>query len=118
MINLTLEYPPSVNNYWERSRHGGMRLTDEARTYKKLIKWMLVAKKLGKPLEGRISAKLTVYPPDRRRRDLDNVLKAVLDAMEGAVYIDDSQIDVLVIERGRVIKDGKVTVDIEVINEA
>lgn len=36
---------------------------------------------------------ITAYPPDRRRRDLDNVLKAALDAMTHAcLWVDDSQI--------------------------
>ncbi len=36
---------------------------------------------------------------DRRRRDLDNVLKAVSDAMNGIAYDDDSQIVRATIER-------------------
>jgi Holliday junction resolvase RusA-like endonuclease len=36
------------------------------------------------------------YPPDRRRRDLDNILKAILDALQHAgCYADDSQIHAL-----------------------
>lgn len=36
---------------------------------------------------------LYVYWPDRRRRDLDNVCKAVLDGMNGSgVYADDRQV--------------------------
>ena len=32
------------------------------------------------------------YFPDARRRDADNVLKAVQDALNGFVYVDDSQV--------------------------
>lgn len=39
-------------------------------------------------------------PPDRRARDLDNILKALLDALAHAgVYADDSEIDELHIYR-------------------
>jgi crossover junction endodeoxyribonuclease RusA len=43
---------------------------------------------------------MDAFPPDRRRRDLDNIQKPVLDALQHAgVYEDDSQIDLLVTRR-------------------
>eukprot|EP01038_Epipyxis_sp_PR26KG_P017938 gene17938-25100_t len=33
-----------------------------------------------------------MYQNDKRKRDIDNVLKILLDAMHGIIYIDDSQI--------------------------
>ena len=37
--------------------------------------------------------RLEFYPPDNRRRDLDNAQKALLDALQhGGAYRDDSQI--------------------------
>ncbi len=43
---------------------------------------------------------ILVYPPDRRARDLDNLGKALLDALTKAgVYGDDSQIDHLTFAR-------------------
>jgi crossover junction endodeoxyribonuclease RusA len=50
---------------------------------------------------GRLSVWITAYPPDRRTRDLDNVLKALLDACTHAkLWDDDSQIDELHVLRG------------------
>ncbi|MCK6431104.1 MAG: RusA family crossover junction endodeoxyribonuclease [Burkholderiaceae bacterium] len=61
----------------------------------------------------RLDVQIVVQPPDRRRRDLDNILKAPLDAMQAAgVYADDSQIDRLLIERGAVVRDGRLLVRI------
>jgi crossover junction endodeoxyribonuclease RusA len=52
--------------------------------------------------------------PDRYRRDLDNVCKAMLDALGHAgVYQDDSQIDRLEIVRGAVRAPGAAVVMIE-----
>ena len=42
---------------------------------------------------------LKLYFPDKRRRDIDNVAKAICDGMNGVVYDDDSQIKELVIRR-------------------
>ena len=57
-------------------------------------------------MRGRLSMTMTLFPPDKRRRDLDNAFKAPLDALAHAgVYEDDSQIDVLTIRRGAVMGD-------------
>ncbi len=54
---------------------------------------------------------MDAFPPDRRRRDLDNLLKSVLDALEHAgVYADDSQIDLLVTKRREVVPNGRLLV--------
>jgi len=41
---------------------------------------------------GRFVVEVTMYFPDLRRRDIDNVLKAALDGMQGVLYEDDSQV--------------------------
>jgi crossover junction endodeoxyribonuclease RusA len=57
---------------------------------------------------GRLELSVMLYPPDRRRRDIDNVCKALLDSLTFAGLIeDDSLIDKLTIERGTVVKGGK-----------
>jgi len=64
-------------------------------------------------MDGRLEVRVTVCPHDNRRRDLDNVQKALLDALaKGGAYRDDSQIDRLLIERGPVTPGGKVLVEI------
>jgi crossover junction endodeoxyribonuclease RusA len=67
-----------------------------------------------KHLSGRLHVTLTAYPPDRRRRDIDNLAKSVLDAMQHAgVYLDDSQIDRLTIIRAEVEKGGIIVAKVE-----
>ena len=38
------------------------------------------------------AVRIAVTPPDRRRADVDNIAKAVLDACNGTVWVDDSQV--------------------------
>src|SRR5262249_24797381 len=63
------------------------------------------------PLDGPLAVHIDAYPPDRRRRDCDNLFKALLDALaHGGAYHDDSQIAWLSIERCRPVEGGKAWV--------
>jgi len=108
-IVLDLPYPPSVNHYWRRV---GARtlISAEGRRYRKRVASALSLYSMA-PMTGSVDVFINVHPPDRRRRDLDNILKALLDALEhGGVYANDSQIDVLEIVRSEIIPGGKVVV--------
>lgn len=111
-IVLELPYPPSINHYWRRV---GWRtlISREGRRYRKDVIARLAARR-APPLTGRLAVQLTVFPPDNRRRDLDNLQKALFDALQRAgVYVDDSQIDDLHVQRGAVFPGGEVLVAIE-----
>ena len=45
-----------------------------------------------KPLTEPLSVQMYFYRDTRRRVDLDNLVKSVLDAMQGVVFVDDYQI--------------------------
>jgi len=58
--------------------------------------------------------RIDAYPPDKRRRDLDNIQKALLDALVHADVIeDDSLIDALSIQRHEAKEEGEVIVRIQ-----
>lgn len=48
-----------------------------------------------KPVDYPIKLSINFKFKDRRKRDLDNLTKAVIDAMKGYLYQDDSQIEEL-----------------------
>jgi crossover junction endodeoxyribonuclease RusA len=63
-------------------------------------------------LRGRDSFGLKFLPPDKHRRDLDNMLassKAALDALSEVTGVDDSQFN-LTIAKGEPVKGGAVVI--------
>jgi crossover junction endodeoxyribonuclease RusA len=105
IINLRLPWPPSGNRYW-RNVLGRMIVSKEARAYKETVKKLVMAHRLH-TLSGKIELSIHAYPPDRRKRDLDNLLKVVIDAMQDAgLYANDSQIDKISIQRMSIDGDG------------
>ena len=69
------------------------------REWEELVAWSAKAK-MGatEPMQERLRVHLVFFGASKIS-DLDNLAKSVLDAMNGLVYKDDSQIDRLVIER-------------------
>jgi crossover junction endodeoxyribonuclease RusA len=98
-IDIQASWPPSVNHYWERNRDGSMRIGRAGLAYRKEIAAACYGR--GK-IMGPCGIEITAYPPDRRERDIDNILKALLDAIAKAGAIEsDKYIDVISIVRVR-----------------
>ena len=54
---------------------------------------------------------IKIHPRSKRKFDLDNTLKAILDAlMKAGMYDDDSQIEYIEITRGEKVDGGKAVV--------
>jgi len=111
-LNFDLPWPPSLNSYY---RHVGPRvlISRAGRRYR-----MMCVSRLGglKKLSGAVSLFLECYPPDRRRRDLDNLLKCLQDSITAAgVLEDDSQIRRLGMEMQEPVEGGLVHVRLETI---
>lgn len=88
-----------------------MRYVDSKGKFFRKIVGEIVATENLPPIEGRIAMFISLYPPDKRKRDIDNVLKALLDALQHAgCYEDDSQLDDLRIVRCEPRKGGSCVV--------
>lgn len=114
-MRFALPFPPSVNTYWRHPSKGplaGRHLISEAgRKYRENVARLI---RLDHPIESRLAVSITAHMPDRRRRDLDNLPKAIFDALTHAgLWLDDEQIDLLTIARADVVKGGMVVIDIE-----
>ena len=82
---VTLPWPPSVNRYW-RSVNGRNILSEQGRNYRLLAGVELIG---CEQKTGPCSVVIVAYPPDNRRRDVDNILKAPLDALTHSGAIED-----------------------------
>lgn len=104
MIKLTLPFPPTVNHMWG---FAGKRkyLKKEAHEFRRIVQEACIEAKA--KIDGRIAIFIALYPPNNRKFDLDNRIKALQDALEHAgVYLDDEQIDTIICVRRNVIKGG------------
>ncbi|MFM5319333.1 RusA family crossover junction endodeoxyribonuclease [Aeromonas caviae] len=116
---VTLPWPPSTNRIWRNVAVSGKPrtlLSEEGRRFRTTAAQMCMLGGVNnRQLAGRLAVSMVACPPDRRARDLDNVLKATLDALTHAgVWLDDSQIDLLSVERAQVVKGGELRVTISV----
>lgn len=124
-LRISLPWPPSVNHYWRsvpiRRAGGGTRgtrviLSREGRAYRQEVQREWRRREpvdWSGPLKGRLEVKVMLLPPTRRKFDIDNRMKALLDALEHAgVYLDDGQIDRLEIERWDIVNRGTAVVEI------
>jgi Holliday junction resolvase RusA-like endonuclease len=111
MFEVELPYPPSINHYWRRVGNQTL-ISREGRRFRARVLTILAALHV-EPMTGPLHVEVDLHPPDRRRRDIDNVQKALLDALQhGGAYEDDGQIDRLVLTRCACAEGGKTVVRI------
>lgn len=93
---LVLPFPPSVNGYW-RAWQGRQIISKRGREYRAAVAAIINA--MDEPLrygDDSVIVTIGLMVPDRRRRDVDNYAKAILDALTHArVWNDDYQVQAL-----------------------
>lgn len=112
--------PTPVNSIWRTVRIGGRQRTLLSANARKFYEdGCRLIKRPSTPIAYRVKVHIQWYPPDRRIRDIDGILKAILDLLTRAgIWDDDSLVDFLSVERGEVVKGGKVVIYIHPMTEA
>lgn len=99
VCQIVLPWPPSNNHYYAVVR-GRKVLAKEGRQYRDAVLALAWEQQWPKFDRARLAVTFEAWMPDRRRRDLDNLLKSLCDALTFAgVWHDDQQIDDLRIYR-------------------
>ena len=118
-ISITLPWPPSANHYWGKAvtdGHLSVYLGRQGKVYRREVKECF--RLMDKPVfsePARLRVEILAFPPDRRTRDLDNLPKALFDAITHArVWDEDRQVgDFRVIRQARKCPYGELLVTIE-----
>lgn len=121
-IRLYLNWPPSVNTYYIQSKatlRGKLSpriISGAGRSFRESVIESVneqVPLITTDPIAEQISVTCVLHAPDRRRRDLDNYHKPLLDALTHAgLWTDDVIVDQLLTYRGDVVKGGLVRIEI------
>ena len=114
-LKTDLPFPPTLNTMYPSKQGGGRTLSKRGRAFKTEV-YARLLEQHGRVrlLTGPLKATLEVIPPDHRKRDLDNLIKPVLDGLVAAgVMLDDSQVKVIYAEMLAPSETGACTVIIE-----
>ena len=118
-MKLVLPFPPSVNTYWRAPNKGPLKgrhlISAKGRAYQSAACSAIVdqLRRLPKPSTAPAAVEILLFPPDARRRDIDNYNKALFDALTHAgVWEDDSQVQRMLVEWRPQVPGGKVEISI------
>lgn len=95
---VELPLPPSLNRLYRKSRYGHIYKVEEGKQYDRDAR--LVVKNTAFDPDKVVSAKvdIDVVFKNKKHPDLDNLLKVLLDALQGCLYKNDNNINQLSIK--------------------
>ena len=126
LLTLDLPYPPTIGTYWGhrviaspgRKPRVHMFIKEQGTAFREYVVDLAAESGHPKilPKDGQlIWMRVVAYPPDRRKRDLDNISKALLDALQNAgLFADDYLIGRIEAERLGKVPGGRCVVSLGV----
>lgn len=88
-LTLILPFPPSVNRLWKTKKTGGMYRSEEYRIWRTHAEWAVREQAKGSYIKGSYRLEIAATRPDKRRRDIGNLEKAISDILQKAEVIED-----------------------------
>lgn len=85
--------PPSVNHAYCRSRRGTFKTTEAKAWQERAAYELFRARTRREPYANKVEVRINMFKGDRRERDLDNLMKLAMDAIQDSGVIrNDKQI--------------------------
>jgi Holliday junction resolvase RusA-like endonuclease len=119
---LALPMPPSANAAWdyrvifakEQKRWMAIKYTTNVyKAYTEEIGWRITEARARHWTDHPLRVQLVVCFKDKRKQDIDNRVKPLLDALKTAqLFKDDSQVEELEVRRGPEVEGGKVLLSV------
>lgn len=92
LLNIELDgLPPSVNKLYRKSMNGHIYVPKQVKEYKERVK-KEISKHDVKVSDKKIRLVMIFELKGKRDRDIDNMLKILLDGMNKLIYEDDKQV--------------------------
>lgn len=125
MIHITLPWPVSINALYRsvvkgkgKKAYSTSILSKRGRQYFKDAGLAILCSgsRPKRPIEAPVRLDIGLYPPTLRGYDCDNMVKCVQDALTHCnVWIDDSQVHILRVEKGPKFPGGKAEITITIL---
>ena len=118
-LTLYLPWAPSINNYYMQGRRSGRYISKKGRVFSDQAgdDIMEQADISYFPLSMSLKINVRLCTPDRRKRDLDNYIKPLFDAItHSGLWVDYSLVDYFAVKRGKICKKGKIIVQISTLD--
>lgn len=109
MIELHLPLPTSANDLWKPDGRGGLCRTDAYDQWLRDAGWLAKAqliKASHRSVQGPYKLTMQAVRPDKRRRDLGNLLKATEDLLVSIRVIEDDSLSECITMRWVTVGDG------------
>ena len=111
-VTVALPWPPRA--LWPNARGHWTRKAKASKQYRDDATLSCIMQRVPN-MAAPVAARITFFPPDKRARDLDNMLAAIkagIDAIATRIAVDDQHWS-MTIGRGEVRKGGAVVVEID-----
>ncbi len=98
-ITFTVEGVPRPKARARRGKGGQWYTPQSTRAYEEAVGWAARDAGIRNPYQGAVRLEITLWLPDRRRRDVDNCAKSICDGLNGIAWEGDAQVAQLTVER-------------------
>lgn len=114
-MTIKLTFPTVTGNHYRDFQFATRRIfvTKAGQMYRLAIKADLASSQAVRRYDVPLTVKMKIVPPDRRRRDIDNICKTLFDALTLAgLWTDDKLIKHLTVEVAEPAKPGHVELEV------